>query len=108
MAFTRGNLFFRQFTALCWKSWIVLSKHSLVSSKALRNVLAGGSIDNVIAKYPTLLPLTSWIWKYVHPLSNPKVLASSLNCQVFLAVAQTFLLKPNNVRDHLELSNYNA
>jgi ATP-binding cassette subfamily A (ABC1) protein 3 len=26
-----GSLFFRQFAALFWKNWIVLSKHKLVS-----------------------------------------------------------------------------
>ncbi|KAG0694048.1 hypothetical protein DFH29DRAFT_859873 [Suillus ampliporus] len=57
MAFT-GSLFLRQFAILCWKNWIVLSKHSLL------NIL--------------------------------RCLLLPIGYGIFLAVAQTFLLKPNN------------
>ncbi|KAF8844179.1 P-loop containing nucleoside triphosphate hydrolase protein [Paxillus ammoniavirescens] len=53
-----GSLFFRQFAALFWKNWIILSKHKLL---------------NFVRCF--LLPI---------------------GYGVFLAVAQTFLTKPNN------------
>ncbi|KAG1886233.1 hypothetical protein F4604DRAFT_1675882 [Suillus subluteus] len=59
MAFrVTGSLFLRQFIILCWKNWIVLSKHSLL------NIL--------------------------------RCLLLPIGYGIFLAAAQTFLVKPNN------------
>ncbi|KAG2341981.1 hypothetical protein BDR05DRAFT_1060572, partial [Suillus weaverae] len=68
MAF-QGSMFLRQFTILCWKNWIVLSKHSLL------NIL--------------------------------RCLLLPIGYGVFLAVAQTFLVKPNNYGFGSPVSVYN-
>ncbi|KAG1779604.1 hypothetical protein EV702DRAFT_965686 [Suillus placidus] len=68
MAFT-GSLFLRQFTRLCWKNWIVLSKHPLL------NIL--------------------------------RCLLLPIGYGIFLAVAQTFLVKPNNYGFGSPISVYN-
>ncbi|KAG1763849.1 hypothetical protein EDD22DRAFT_482473 [Suillus occidentalis] len=64
-----GSLFRRQFTILCWKNWVVLSKHSLL------NIL--------------------------------RCLLLPIGYGVFLAVAQTFLVKPNNYGFGSPISVYN-
>ncbi|KAG1742779.1 uncharacterized protein EDB91DRAFT_297988 [Suillus paluster] len=64
-----GSLFLRQFAILCWKNWIVLSKHSLL------NIL--------------------------------RCLLLPVGYGIFLAVAQTFLLKPNNYGFGSPISVYN-
>ncbi|KIK34697.1 hypothetical protein CY34DRAFT_621910, partial [Suillus luteus UH-Slu-Lm8-n1] len=68
MAFA-GSLFLRQFTALCWKNWIVLCKHPLL------NIL--------------------------------RCLLLPIGYGIFLSVAQTFLLKPNNYGFGSPISVYN-
>ncbi|KAG0704010.1 hypothetical protein DFH29DRAFT_914059 [Suillus ampliporus] len=67
MASTAG-LFLRQFTILCWKNWIVLSKHPLL------NIMRC-----------LLLPIAYGI---------------------FFALAQTLLIKLNNVRNTFELFKF--
>ncbi|KAG1879528.1 hypothetical protein C8R48DRAFT_589537 [Suillus tomentosus] len=68
MAFP-GSLFLRQCTILCWKNWIVLSKHPLL---------------NIV-----------------------RCLLLPIGYGIFLAVAQTFLLKPNNYGFGSPISVYN-
>ncbi|KAG1840268.1 hypothetical protein DFJ58DRAFT_858320 [Suillus subalutaceus] len=70
MAFrVTGSLFLRQFIILCWKNWIVLSKHSLL------NIL--------------------------------RCLLLPIGYGIFLAAAQTFLVKPNNYGFGSPISVYN-
>lgn len=64
-----GSLFRQQFTILCWKNWVVLSKHSLL------NIL--------------------------------RCLLLPIGYGAFLAVAQKFLVKPNNYGFGSPISVYN-
>lgn len=73
-----GGLFFRQFWALFVKNWIVLSKHPFVSATA---------------QMCTWLPLIS------RQLNLLRCFIVPVAYGIFLAVAQTFLVKPNNVSD---------
>ncbi|KAG9313874.1 P-loop containing nucleoside triphosphate hydrolase protein [Chiua virens] len=70
------SLFLRQFAALFWKNWIILSKHKLLN--LLRCLL---------------LPIG-----YGGMFSLPLPVTLLISSTVFLAVAQGFLEKPNNVR----------
>ena len=86
-----AGLFFRQFWALFWKNWIVMSKHPWVRPTCIpRNPHPRACIDCAC----------QCVWRG----AGASVQLNVLRCfimpiayGIFLAVAQIFLNKPNNV-----------